>query len=175
MLPHSRSLEDPAQLEEERRLLYVGMTRARKRLYMFRAFQRRFHGQSGSQTASRFLLEIPESLVTIRDIRGHSRVADRIPDPMWTKRAASVPAPRPATRSADEFAPGEKVKHDVFGEGVVVSSSGSGCDTQVTVAFVGEGVKRLMLSFAPIERIVDASPDSNEAEPIIQDPDFFSS
>jgi len=174
MLPHSRSLEDPAQLEEERRLLYVGMTRARKRLYMFRAFQRRFHGQSGSQTASRFLLEIPESLVTIRDIRGHSRVADRIPDPMWTKRAASTPAPRPATRSADEFAPGERVKHDVFGEGVVVSSSGSGTDTQVTVAFVGEGVKRLMLSFAPIERIVDASPDSNEDEPIIQDPDFFS-
>ena len=174
MLPHSRSLEDPAQLEEERRLLYVGMTRARKRLYMFRAFQRRFHGQSGSQTASRFLLEIPESLVTIRDIRGHSRVADRIPDPMWTKRAASTPAPRPATRSADEFAPGEKVKHDVFGEGVVVSSSGSGSDTQVTVAFVGEGVKRLMLSFAPIERIVDASPDLDEDEPIIQDPDFFS-
>ena len=174
MLPHSRSLEDPAQLEEERRLLYVGMTRARKRLYMFRAFQRRFHGQSGSQTASRFLLEIPESLVTIRDIRGHSRVADRIPDPMWTKRAASTPAPRLATRSADEFAPGERVKHDVFGEGVVVSSSGSGSDTQVTVAFVGEGVKRLMLSFAPIERIVDASSDSHEDEPIIQDPDFFS-
>ena len=174
MLPHSRSLEDPAQLEEERRLLYVGMTRARKRLYMFREFQRRFHGQSGSQTASRFLLEIPESLVTIRDIRGHSRVADRIPDPMWTKRAASTPAPRPATRSADEFAPGEKVKHDVFGEGVVVSSSGSRSDTQVTVAFVGEGVKRLMLSFAPIERIVDTSSDSNEDEPIIQDPDFFS-
>ena len=173
MLPHSRSLEDPAQLEEERRLLYVGMTRARKRLYMFRAFQRRFHGQSGPQTASRFLLEIPESLVTIRDIRGHSRVADRIPDPMWTKRAASTPAPRPATRSTDELAPGERVKHDVFGEGVVVSSSGSGSDTQVTVAFVGEGVKRLMLSFAPIERIVDASPDSNEDEPIIQDPDFF--
>ena len=122
MLPHSRSLEDPAQLEEERRLLYVGMTRARKRLYMFRAFQRRFHGQSGSQTASRFLLEIPESLVTIRDIRGHSRVADRIPDPMWTKRAASTPAPRSATRSTDELAPGERVKHDVFGEGVVVLS-----------------------------------------------------
>ena len=174
MLPHSRSLEDPAQLEEERRLLYVGMTRARKRLYMFRAFQRRFHGQSGSQTASRFLLEIPESLVTIRDIRGHSRLADRIPDPMWTKRAASTPAPRSSSRSTDEFAAGQRVKHDVFGEGVVVSSSGSGSDTQVTVAFVGEGVKRLMLSFAPIERIVDASPDLDEAEPIIQDPDFFS-
>ncbi len=173
MLPHSRSVEDPAQIEEERRLLYVGMTRARKRLYMFRAFQRRFHGQSGSQMASRFLLEIPESLITVRDIRGHSRVADRIPDPMWTKRAASTPAPRPATRSADEFLPGEKVMHAVFGEGVVVSSSGNGSDTQVTVAFVGEGVKRLMLSFAPIERIVDGSSDTDEEEPTIQDPDFF--
>ena len=173
MLPHSRSVEDPAQIEEERRLLYVGMTRARKRLYMFRAFQRRFHGQSGSQMASRFLLEIPESLITVRDIRGHSRVADRIPDPMWTKRAASTPAPRPATRSADEFLPGEKVMHAVFGEGVVVSSSGNGSDTQVTVAFVGEGVKRLMLSFAPIERIVDGPSDTDEEEPMIQDPDFF--
>ena len=173
MLPHSRSVEDPAQIEEERRLLYVGMTRARKRLYMFRAFQRRFHGQSGSQMASRFLLEIPESLITIRDIRGHSRVADRIPDPMWTKRAASTPAPRPATRSADEFLPGEKVRHGVFGEGVVVSSSGSGNDTQLTVAFVGEGVKRLMLSFAPIERIVDGSSDTDEDEPMIQDTEFF--
>ena len=173
MLPHSRSVEDPAQIEEERRLLYVGMTRARKRLYMFRAFQRRFHGQSGSQMASRFLLEIPESLITTQNIRGHSRVADRIPDPMWTKRAASTPAPRPATRSADEFLPGEKVRHGVFGEGVVVSSSGSGSDTQLTVAFVGEGVKRLMLSFAPIERIVDGSSDTDEDEPMIQDTEFF--
>ncbi|MDP7089397.1 MAG: UvrD-helicase domain-containing protein [Dehalococcoidia bacterium] len=173
ILPHSRSVEDPAQIEEERRLLYVGMTRARKRLYMFRAFQRRFHGQSGSQMASRFLLEIPESLITTQNIRGHSRVADRIPDPMWTKRAASTPAPRPATRSADEFLPGEKVRHGVFGEGVVVSSSGSGSDTQLTVAFVGEGVKRLMLSFAPIERIVDGSSDTDEDEPMIQDTEFF--
>ncbi len=173
ILPHSRSVEDPAQIEEERRLLYVGMTRARKRLYMFRAFQRRFHGQSGSQMASRFLLEIPESLITTQNIRGHSRVADRIPDPMWTKRAASTPAPRPATRSADEFLPGEKVRHDAFGEGVVVSSSGSGNDTQVTVAFVGEGVKRLMLSFAPIERIVDGPSDTDEDEPMIQDTEFF--
>ena len=173
ILPHSRSVEDPAQIEEERRLLYVGMTRARKRLYMFRAFQRRFHGQSGSQMASRFLLEIPESLITTQNIRGHFRVADRIPDPMWTKRAASTPAPRPATRSADEFLPGEKVRHGVFGEGVVVSSSGSGSDTQLTVAFVGEGVKRLMLSFAPIERIVDGTSDTDEDEPMIQDTEFF--
>jgi DNA helicase-2/ATP-dependent DNA helicase PcrA len=177
MLPHSRSVDVPTQLEEERRLLYVGMTRARKRLYMFRAFQRRFRGQSGSQMASRFLLEIPDSLVTTRDIRGHSRVADRIPDPMWTKRAASTPAPRSASRSGDQFAPGDKVRHGAFGEGVVVNSSGVGSDMQVTVAFTGHGVKRLMLSFAPLEKVVEEestrqyNPDEDDIE--IQDPDLF--
>lgn len=178
LLPHSRSVDDPTQLEEERRLLYVGMTRARKRLFMFRAFQRRFRGQSGSQMASRFLLEIPDSLVATRDIRGNARVADRIPDAMWTKRAASTPAPRPAAREVDtEFKAGEKVRHKAFGEGVVVSSSGNGGDTQVTVAFSGHGVKRLLLSFAPLEKIADEesdkqfNPDEDEIE--VQDPDLF--
>jgi len=178
MLPHSRSVDDPTQLQEERRLLYVGITRARKRLYMFRAFQRRFRGQSGSTMPSRFIQEIPESLVTRRDIRGHDRVADRIPDPMWTKRAASTPAPRSATRSyGDQFSPGDKVRHGTFGEGVVVSSTGVGSDTTVTVAFAGQGVKRLMLSFAPLEKVVEEEsaqqfdPDEDQIE--IQDPDLF--
>ena len=178
MLPHSRSVDDPTQLQEERRLLYVGITRARKRLYMFRAFQRRFRGQSGSTMPSRFIQEIPESLVTRRDIRGHDRVADRIPDPMWTKRAASTPAPRSATRSSgDQFSPGDKVRHGTFGEGVVVSSTGVGSDTTVTVAFAGQGVKRLMLSFAPLEKVVEEEsaqqfdPDEDQIE--IQDPDLF--
>jgi DNA helicase II / ATP-dependent DNA helicase PcrA len=177
MLPHSRSVDDPTQLEEERRLLYVGMTRARKRLYMFRAFQRRFRGQSGSQMASRFLQEIPDSLVTTRDIRGHARVADRMPDPMWTKRSASTPAPRSASGPVTEFGAGEKVRHATFGEGVVVSSTGTGGDTQVTVAFTGQGIKRLMLSFAPLEKVEPEEPtqqydpDADEIE--IQDPDLF--
>jgi DNA helicase-2/ATP-dependent DNA helicase PcrA len=177
MLPHSRSVDDPTQIQEERRLLYVGMTRARKRLYLFRAFQRRFRGQSGSTMASRFLQEIPDSLVTTRDIRGHSRVADRMPDPMWTKRAASTPAPRSASRSGEQFEAGDKVRHGTFGEGVVVSSTGTGGDTQVTVAFAGQGVKRLMLSFAPLEKVVEEEssvqfdPDEDEIE--IQDPDLF--
>jgi len=177
MLPHSRSVEDPTQLQEERRLLYVGMTRARKRLYLFRAFQRRFRGQSGSTMASRFLQEIPDSLTTTRNIRGHSRVADRIPDPMWTKRAASTPAPRSAAGPGEQFSPGDKVRHGTFGEGVVVSSSGVGSDMQVAVAFAGQGVKRLMLSFAPLEKVVpEESPtqfDPDEDDIEIQDPDLF--
>jgi DNA helicase-2/ATP-dependent DNA helicase PcrA len=177
MLPHSRSVDDPTQLQEERRLLYVGMTRARKRLYMFRAFQRRFRGQSGSQMASRFLLEIPDSLVTTRDIRGHDRVADRMPDPMWTKRMASTPGPRPASKSNEGYTAGEKVRHKAFGEGIVVSSSGVGSDTQVTVAFSGQGIKRLMLSFAPLEKVVEEEskqqfdPDEDNLE--TQDPELF--
>ncbi len=168
LLPHSRSIErstdDPSQLEEERRLLYVGMTRARKKLYMFRAFQRRFRGQSGAQTASRFLAEIPDSLVTTRDIRGHARVADRMPDPMWTRRKVTVLAPRPAKRPISEFSAGDKVRHNHFGEGIVVSSSGTGSDTQVTVAFAAQGVKRLMLSFAPLEKVKTDSVNSSDEE-----------
>ena len=177
MLPHSRSVDDPRQLQEERRLLYVGMTRARKRLYMFRAFQRRFRGQSGSQMASRFLLEIPDSLVTTRNIRGHDRVADRMPDPMWTKRMSSIPGPRSASKSNEGYTAGEKVRHKVFGEGVVVSSSGVGSDTQVTVAFSGQGIKRLMVSFAPLEKIIGEEstqqfdPDEDNFE--MQDPELF--
>ena len=178
MLPHSRSVDDPTQLQEERRLLYVGMTRARKRLYMFRAFQRRFRGQSGSQMASRFLLEIPDILVTTRDIRGHDRVADRMPDPMWTKRTSSTPGPRSAIKSNEAYTAGEKVRNKAFGEGVVVSCSGIGSDTQVTVAFSSQGIKRLMVSFAPLEKIVDKEssqqfdPDEDKFE--IQDSELFS-
>jgi len=177
ILPHSRSVDDPTQLQEERRLLYVGMTRARKRLYMFRAFQRRFRGQSGSQMASRFLLEIPDSLVTTRDIRGHDRVADRMPDPMWTKRMSSTPGPRSASKSNEGYTAGEKVRHKTFGEGVVVSSSGVGSDTQVTVAFSGQGIKRLMPSFAPLEKIVEEASsqqfDRDEDNFEMQDPELF--
>jgi len=176
MLPHSRSIDDPMQLEEERRLLYVGMTRARQKLYLFRAFQRRFRGQSDAQMASRFLTEIPESLVTTKDIRGHARVADRIPDPMWTRKVASTPAAKPASKPSDQFNAGDKVRHGHFGEGVVVSATGMGSDTQVTVAFSGHGVKRLMLSFAPLEKVESEpsgqfNPDEDEIE--VPDPDLF--
>lgn len=177
LLPHSRSFDEPGEMEEERRLLYVGMTRAKKRLYMFRAFQRRFRGQSGAQMASRFLAEIPESLVATRDIRGNMRVADRIPEPMWSKRMASTPAPSPATPPVVGFSAGDKVLHENFGEGVVVNSSGIGSDTQVTVAFAGHGVKRLMLSFAPLKK-VDADSiarfDTDQADIEVPDSDLFS-
>jgi DNA helicase-2/ATP-dependent DNA helicase PcrA len=131
------------QLEEERRLCYVGMTRARKRLYMLRAFKRGFRGGGLPALPSQFLDELPPS-----HIRGR---APNRRDPLALRRAAAVPLPAPAT-PRETFAAGDRVRHSVFGEGVVVAAAPSHGDLELTVAFTGKGVKRLMQSFARLER-----------------------
>ena len=150
ILPHMRSLEsgNPEQLEEERRLCYVGMTRAKQHLYLARAFRRAF---SGHNPPSRFLADIPPQLVS------HSE--------RGTQRAMMSGAPtryRVATRPEDDrpfvpgdsFKAGDHVRHEKFGEGIVVSCDPSGGDYQVVVAFQGEaGIKKLLLSFAPLEKV----------------------
>ena len=198
LLPHARSVDDPASLEEERRLCYVGMTRAKERLYLMRAFRRGFRGGYGPNLPSRFLLDVPSELVAGRDSaepdspapvdRGRSsRRSSPVHDPAparsvrreqgfdFTRR--SKPAdPEPAVRpqrsgrsatptvrrrsaahggqSQPAFATGDKVRHPTFGEGIVMSSEPSGADFQITVAFKeGGGVKRLLLSFAQLERV----------------------
>ena len=152
LLPHSRSIEDPAQLEEERRLCYVGMTRARKYLYMLRAFRRNFRGNSVAGIASRFLDELPESLVTRSRIRGMRSSSD-VTERLRARDVATIPAPKAATGPRIMFQPGDRVRHDHFGEGVVVSARDQRGDTEVTVAFEGQGVKRLMLNFAPLTNV----------------------
>jgi len=146
LLPHIRSYDDPAQMEEERRLCYVGMTRAKERLYMVRAFRRHLMGMSAANPASRFLKDLPSELVTRREavqeeveavLRGPSRLRKE-----------------PAVPSEAAFAAGERVRHPRFGEGIVVSCTVTGSDQEVVVAFQGEaGIKKLLLSFAPLERI----------------------
>ena len=197
LLPHSRSMDDPAQLQEERRLCYVGMTRARERLYMLHAFQRGFRGTRGPTIQSRFVDELPPHLATFRQFHAPGRRARRRApgaredkhDPLAVKRAATTPMPPSAAKPAQPFAPGDKVRHAAFGEGVVVSVKQARGDTEVTVAFgAGQGVKRLMLSFAPMEKIEAAEtpvvrreePDETEADPIVrtfgrpaQEPDPF--
>ena len=147
LLPHMRSLEsgDPAQLEEERRLCYVGMTRAKEHLYLVRAFRRAF---SGHNPPSRFLADIPPEL-TVQ----HERAAEPTLWPQRHRYAVRREEDAPAV-PAEAFAAGDHVRHPKFGEGIVVSCQPSGADYQVVVAFQGEaGIKKLLLSFAPLERV----------------------
>jgi len=142
LCPHGRSSDDPKQLEEERRLFYVGMTRAKERLYLVHAFRRNLYGGSLPSTPSRFLADIPEELVKGREA-----------PPAAT--APSAPPPRPSANGAGEpaFQPGDRVRHPVFGEGLVVSSKPSGDDEEVSVVFADVGVKRLSLAFAHLEKL----------------------
>jgi DNA helicase-2/ATP-dependent DNA helicase PcrA len=142
-----RSLDDPSQMEEERRICYVGMTRAKERLYLLHAASRVQHGMSRRAARSRFLDDVPEAeLQRPEGATATSGLTAR-------ERRAALAARQP--EQSDEphepvFAPGDRVVHDHFGTGVVVSCELVPGDQQVTVAFEGRGVKKLMLSFAPL-------------------------
>ena len=138
LLPHIRSIDDSDQMEEERRLCYVGMTRAQERLYLLRAYRRAAMGSRGANPPSRFLADIPPALTASPAGRGAQT-------PEWEPAAPVPPTPPP-------FKAGDRVQHTVFGEGVVVACAPAPGDHEVTVAFRGSaGVKRLLLSFAPLE------------------------
>jgi DNA helicase-2/ATP-dependent DNA helicase PcrA len=157
IFPHSRSIFDGAQMEEERRLCYVGMTRAKERLILLHANSRLLYGSTSHNPPSRFLLEIP---VELQELPSVSRSSTAIGG--HTAGAASWSAPVfagiPATEADAaihrermlglELSPGDKIKHVKFGIGIVVEVSGD----EVKAAFEGLGTKRLSLSFAPIEK-----------------------
>ncbi len=162
VFPHSRSMQDDAELEEERRLCYVGMTRAQKELYLLRAHRRSVYGQPQFNRPSRFLEEIPRDLIRIM---GGSRPAPEGLSTVYQERsgrygvieprvAASQP-PRTALRSPDwkpPFDVGQTVRHAKFGVGVVVACVPIKGDTEVTVAFPGViGVKKLVQGLAKLE------------------------
>jgi DNA helicase-2/ATP-dependent DNA helicase PcrA len=137
LLPHRRSFDDPAQTEEERRLCYVGMTRAKERLYLLRAARRSFMGASMVNPPSRYLADIPARLV-----EGPGRGARTA----W----GSSPIAPPAI----DLRAGDHVRHGTFGEGIVIGVLPKDGDAQVTVAFKGEaGVKRLLYSFAGLDKV----------------------
>jgi DNA helicase-2/ATP-dependent DNA helicase PcrA len=146
IIPHYKSIDDPAQLEEERRLCYVGITRAKKKVYLVRAFRRHLMGSSAVNKPSRFLLDIPSDLIT----RGG--VTEK--EDEWS--AAGIDATEKAIKPNEDlpvFKAGDHVSHDQFGEGVVVNYHKVKNDAEVVVAFEGEGVKRFLLSFAKIEKV----------------------
>ncbi len=137
VFPHFRSMTDPDQLEEERRLAYVGITRARRRLYITHAWSRSLFGASSYNPPSRFLNEIPPEL--LEDLE---REGDR------TEDAPAFPAGPPPDVSS-----GDTVLHDRFGEGVVITVSGQGHDAEALVRFEDEGEKRLLLAYAPLKKV----------------------
>jgi len=164
IFPHSRSLFDAEQMEEERRLCYVGMTRARERLFLLYANSRLLYGATNHNPPSRFLLDIPTDLQDAGSewaaprltaaAAGHATGAGS-----WSPQAMVAGPSAAASREAADahreamlgldLAPGDRIRHAKFGDGIVSAVNGD----EVTAAFEGIGAKRLSLSFAPIEKI----------------------
>ena len=162
LLPHNRSLDDPDSLEEERRLLYVGVTRSKQRLYLLYAFRRSLWGRFSTTTPSRFLADVPDEQLERAPTRDTTNVAPATFAPRRDRAAISwnqVPASSKRTGSErtvqaeTRWSTGQKVRHSVFGEGQVISSKIVGDDEEVTVAFPGKGVKKLLAAFARLEAL----------------------
>jgi len=169
VLPHQRSLEDSEAMNEERRLMYVGMTRAKDRLYLLRAFRRSAYGDSGVTQASRFLYDIPDHLLSgqkphkqLRQSAAYQRATSwETPAAPRSERPASarpiVTDPRtgmrlvPLNQPESRYKTGQRVRHASFGEGIVIESRGAGDDEEVTVAFEAVGLKRLVASMANLQ------------------------
>jgi DNA helicase-2/ATP-dependent DNA helicase PcrA len=169
VFPHLRSIGEPDQLEEERRLAYVGITRARERLYLTHAWSRTLYGSTQYNPPSRFLDEIPESLVehvegsrrgsrrssaTESGWRGSPRGRDWESHRERVVDQALAPTP-PAPSGADQLglAVGDDVRHATFGDGVIQRIEGTGDKAQAHVHFAGVGLKVLLLSWAPLEKV----------------------
>ena len=154
LLPHSRSMESPQEVAEERRLLYVGMTRAMDRLYLSYAFRRGWGGgyRGDEPTApSRFLADIPDEALGRSGGRGRKQKRQSWAVSGWSgssQPSKPAPAPEPQYRS------GQRVKHSFYGEGMVLESEIDGRSEMVTVLFQnGIGVKKLVSDMAPMEQI----------------------
>jgi DNA helicase-2/ATP-dependent DNA helicase PcrA len=144
LFPHRRTLEDPDGLEEERRLCYVGATRAMSELYLTYAEQRRLHGVDNIGQPSRFIREIPQELV--EEVRPRIRVSR----PIYQRTHAGT-ARGTVDDPAQPVRLGQRVRHGKFGEGVVLNCEGSGAHARVQVNFSSHGAKWLVMSYANLE------------------------
>ncbi len=145
LFPHQRSVADPQGLEEERRLCYVGITRAKQCLYVTYAEQRRLHGMDNFSLPSRFIAEIPDEYV--EEVRPRVQVAR----PMHVQRSSS-PSRMTATTGAEMgIRLGQRVRHRKFGDGVVLNCEGQGAHARVEVNFETAGTKWLVLSYANLD------------------------
>jgi len=173
VFPHSRSLAEPEEMEEERRLAYVGITRARECLHVSHAWSRSLYGNTQYNPPSRFLEEIPEELFTVEgNVASHSTSRtrssrDRDDDRSWSRRSFSdahtdrvVDAAIAAGRQPQatpkgtitDFRVGEDVVHPTFGEGVILDLNVGNGRTEATIRFREKGTKTLDLAWAPLKR-----------------------
>ena len=150
IFPHSRTLGDPKEIEEERRLAYVGLTRARTRLFISRSEYRSSWGAPTYNPASRFLAEIPDEVIEWNE---------RAPAPSRAsilKTSHFTPAPRATGRKASStmvLNDGDRESHDTFGLGSVIAVIGEGDRAEATINFGSLGEKRLLLRYAPVEKL----------------------
>ncbi len=170
ILPHMRSFDEPDGMAEERRLFYVGITRAMQRVYLTYAFRRMTYGESSPGVPSRFLRDIPSALtegMSARLMKDHDK-RSYLEETTWDKpslssgneapkaRSLLSPPPTPKAPPAKDklkYRTGQNVRHAKFGEGIVIESKRSGGDEEVTVSFkmAGIGIKRLAASFANLQ------------------------
>jgi DNA helicase-2/ATP-dependent DNA helicase PcrA len=170
VFPHMRSLGDQPELEEERRLAYVGVTRAQRRLYVSRAVVRSAWGAPSHNPASRFLDELPIDLVDWRRTQaaqsswsrpvqtfpgrgGSGRETGGVTRRFGTASAKADAAAKASTREVPSLDPGDRVLHDSFGMGSVVTVEGAGDKAVASIDFGSQGVKRLLLRYAPVEKL----------------------
>ena len=145
LFPHQRSIADPQGLEEERRLCYVGITRAMQTLYITHAEQRRLHGMDSYSQPSRFIAEIPDE--QIEEIRPRVQVSRPMHSQQVPRRRQS--ATTPGTELGVRL--GQRVRHKKFGDGVILNCEGQGAHARVEVNFENAGTKWLVLSYANLE------------------------
>lgn len=150
VFPHNRALYEPEELEEERRLCYVGITRAREKLYLTHALQRMLFGRYNLHKPSRFLEELPPDCVVHKGGRQEPPRVSTLSNWAVSSQAAHIPQNTTST----DFQPADKVSHPKFGEGTVVNVNKKGDDLLVTVAFAApHGIKTLSLLYAPLQKL----------------------
>jgi DNA helicase II / ATP-dependent DNA helicase PcrA len=149
LFPNARSLEEPGRLEEERRLAYVGMTRAERELYLTHAETRRLYGRESYNLPSRFIRELPEEMVEALRPQAWNRPAGRFD----VRTPGPGLSPQQAAAAEAGLAIGSRVRHARFGEGVITQYEGGGASARVQVNFANAGSKWLVLSFARLEAL----------------------
>jgi DNA helicase-2/ATP-dependent DNA helicase PcrA len=147
ILPHRKSFDNPEEMEEERRLCYVGVTRAKERLYLLRSYRRSLFGSSTANPPSRFLQDISSHLIITKELWEESSTPVVNPPFNWASQSAPSPIDTLALKVGDH------VHHSKFGSGIVMNCFHTRDDQELTVAFEEAGIKKLLSSLAPLEKI----------------------